>query len=274
MNIHALFTPPLVVIRGAGEMASAIAVCLHSVGCRVVLTETERPLAIRRAVSFSDAVYDDAGRASVEGVTARRAADPAGVAAILDAGDIALLIDPAGACLAALRPAAVIDAILAKRNLGTRSTDAPIVIALGPGFWAGRDCHAVIETQRGHDLGRILWEGPAQANTGAPAPILGHAADRVLRAPAAGAIVWTTRIGDLVSAGQVLGAVSGQPILAPFAGVLRGAIRPGIPVEAGLKIGDVDPRGEGRAAFTISDKARAIAGGTLQALLILLRRQG
>jgi len=273
MNQRAYPLSQLVVIRGAGEMASAVAVCLHSVGFSVVATEIERPLAIRRAVSFSDAMYEEDGRASVEGVTAARAGAVADVAPILAAGHIALLADPAGRCIADLGPGAVIDAMLAKRNLGTDMAAAPIVIALGPGFCAGRDCHAVIETQRGHDLGRIIWEGPAQSDTGEPALIQGHGADRVLRAPAAGGVVWQARIGDRVRAGQCLGAVAGQPILASFAGVLRGAIRDGICAEAGLKIGDVDPRDEVRAAFTISDKARAIAGATLQALLILWRRQ-
>jgi xanthine dehydrogenase accessory factor len=273
MNLH--ISPPsqLVVIRGAGEMASAVAVCLRSVGFRVVATEIERPLAIRRAVSFSDAMYAADGRASVEGVTAVRAGAVADIAPILAAGHIALLADPAGRCIATLRPLAVIDAMLAKRNLGTSMEAAPIVIALGPGFCAGHDCHAVIETQRGHDLGRILWEGAAQPDTGAPAAIQGHGADRVLRAPVAGVVAWQARIGDRVNAGQCLGMVDAEPIIAPFAGVLRGAIREGIRAEAGLKIGDVDPRGEVQAAFTISDKARAVAGAALQALLILWRRQ-
>jgi len=265
-----MLEPYLILIRGAGEMASAVAVCLHSVGLRVVLTEVERPLSIRRAVAFSDAVFD--GSACGEGVPARRAGGPAAALDILAGGDIALLVDPEARCASELRPAALIDAILAKRNLGTHLGAAPIVIALGPGFCAGRDAHAVVETNRGHDLGHIIWQGPAQADTGVPGDVLGHGAARVLRAPAAGPIHWQARIGDCVAAGQTLGEVAGIPMLAPFAGVLRGAIREGLTVSAGLKVGDVDPRGDPRAAFTISDKARAIAGSTLLALLILLRQ--
>lgn len=264
------FASFLVVIRGAGEMASAVGLCLHSVGFPVVMTETERPLAIRRAVSFSDAVFD--GQASVEGVAARRAGSADEARAILAAGAIAVRVDAAGQSIAELRPAIVVDAIIAKRNLGTRLSDAPIVIALGPGFVAGRDAHAVIETNRGHDLGRIVWDGAAQPDTGEPAPVLGHSVDRVLRAPAAGVVRWQRHIGDCVAAGALLGEVAGAPITAPFAGVLRGALRDGLEVSAGLKIGDVDPRNEPRACFTVSDKARAIAGATLQAILILLRR--
>jgi len=260
----------IVVVRGAGDLGSSVGVCLHSVGFLVVMTETDRPLAVRRSVSFSDAVYD--GETSVEGVRAVRAGTLSEIQDVLDGDDIALVVDPDARIAPNLKPLAIIDAIMAKRNLGTHLNDAPIVIALGPGFTAGRDVHAVIETQRSHDLGRIIWEGPAQPDTGIPAPVLGHAADRVLRAPAGGIIHWNNQIGDLVQEDQVLGHVGDQPVLAPFVGALRGAIRDGLQVSAGTKIGDVDPRNDAVACFTISDKARAIAGSTLQALLILTRR--
>lgn len=234
------------------------------------MTEISQPLAIRRTVCFSEAIYE--GQTSVEGIIARRADSVEAIHAILNHNEIAVLVDPEAKILTQIAPLAVIDAIMAKKNLGTHLTDAPIVIALGPGFVAGRDAHAVIETNRGHNLGRIIWEGTAQPDTGIPAPVHGHASERVLRAPADGIIRWHNAIGDLVQAGQCLGEVAGCPIAAPFAGVLRGAIRDGIPVTAGLKIGDVDPRPERSMCFTISDKARAVAGGTLQALLMLMRR--
>lgn len=259
----------LALVRGAGDLGSSVAVCLHSVGFRVVMTEIAQPLAVRRAVSFSDAVYD--GETAVEGVPAILAKEPAGIEKILQRDAIALLIDPPGEIVTTLKPLVLVDAILAKRSLGTSRADAPVVIALGPGFTAGEDAHAVIETQRGHTLGRIIWEGSATADTGIPGNILGHAIDRVLRAPAAGTMQWQAQIGDLVHSDDVLGHVDERPILAPFDGALRGAIRDGVHVTSGMKIGDVDPRGDATACFTISDKARAIAGSTLQAILIRMR---
>ena len=260
----------LVIIKGAGELASGVGACLHSVGFRVLMTEISMPLAIRRTVCFSEAIYD--GQATVEGIVARRADSADDIHTILGRDEIAVLVDPEAKIRTQIAPLAVIDAIMAKKNLGTHITDAPIVIALGPGFVAGRDAHAVIETNRGHHLGRIIWEGTAQPDTGIPAPVEGRASERVLRAPADGIIRWHNAIGDLVQAGQCLGELAGSPIVAPFTGVLRGAIRDGIPVTAGMKIGDVDPRQERSTCFTISDKARAVAGGTLQALLMLMRR--
>ena len=185
---------------------------------------------------------------------------------------IAVIIDPGADAVADLSPLVLVDAIIAKRNLGTHLDDAPAVIALGPGFCAGRDAHAVIETQRGHNLSRIIWEGIAEPDTGIPGAVQGHASDRVLRAPVDGEVHWNAHIGDLVKTGDVLGHVSGHPVLAPFDGALRGAIREGLTVSAYLKIGDVDPRGNIAACFTMSDKARAIAGSTLQAALMLMRR--
>ncbi|MGC8826516.1 MAG: selenium-dependent molybdenum cofactor biosynthesis protein YqeB [Anaerolineae bacterium] len=265
-----MIPPELVIVRGAGDLGSAVAWCLHTVGFRVVITETSMPMAVRRTVAFCDAVYD--GNAQVEGVTARRVQDVQEIDAVHQADEIALLVDPDLTTALQLAPLAVIDAIMAKANVGTRLDMAPIVIGLGPGFTAGRDVHAVIETNRGHYLGRIIWEGSAQPDTGVPAPVAGHAEDRVLRASAAGRVHWECGIGSIVRTGQVLGHVAGQPVLAPFDGVLRGAIREGTEVPAGIKIGDVDPRLDVQACWTISDKARAIATSTLHALLILARR--
>lgn len=265
-----MLEPHLVIVRGAGDLGSAVGACLHSVGFRVIITETEQPMAVRRAVSFSDAVYD--GQAQVEGIVAMRADAPEDSGPILDRDAIAVIVDAGAGSVGQLKPLAVVDAIMAKRNLGVPMSPGAMLIALGPGFVAGRDAHAVIETQRGHALGRIIWEGAAAPDTGIPGSILGHAADRVLRAPADGVIEWRACIGDLVRAGEWIGHVNAQPIAAPFDGALRGAIRSHLHVTAGTKIGDVDPRGDSAACFTISDKARAIAGATLQALLILMRR--
>jgi len=259
----------MALVRGAGDLGSSVAVCLHTVGFQVIMTETEQPLAVRRAVSFSDAVYD--GKAVVEGTRATLAISPSRIAEILNNDAIAVIVDPTGDIAAELKPLVLVDAILAKHNLGTRRGDAPIVIALGPGFIAGEDADAVIETQRGHNLSRIIWQGAATPDTGIPGPVLGHAGDRVLRAPAAGEMRWQARIGDIVWQNDVLGHVDDRPILTPFDGALRGAIRDRLRVASGMKIGDVDPRGDRSACFTISDKARAIAGSTLQAVLILMR---
>jgi xanthine dehydrogenase accessory factor len=178
-----------------------------------------------------------------------------------------VLVDPTAECRRALRPAVVVDAIVAKRNTGTSRTDAPLVIALGPGFTAGRDCHAVIETNRGHWLGRALWTGSAQPDTTVPGEVSGRQGERVLRAPMAGVVEAHREVGDRVAEGELVASVNGIPVYAPFAGVLRGLIHPGLCVPAGLKIGDLDPRGERDHCVTISDKSLAIAGGVLEAIL-------
>lgn len=261
-----------VLIKGAGEMASGVAVCLHSVGFRVVMTEIPMPLAVRRSVAFSEAVYD--GQARVEDVTARRAATTLEAIQLVDAGFVAVLVDPECQFGSALNPAAIIDATMAKKQKGIWPSKAPMMIALGPGFHAGRHVDAVIETNRGHHLGRIIWDGEAEPDTGRPAPVAGYGEERVLRAPCAGRICWKRDIGDILCADEIVAEVGPMPITAPFDGVLRGAIRPDIAVQAGWKVGDVDPRLVPEYCYTISDKARAIAGSTLQALLILLRRRG
>ena len=166
----------------------------------------------------------------------------------------------------------MIDARLAKHNIDTHIEQAPLVIGLGPGFSAGVDCHAVIETMRGHRLGRVIWQGAALPNTGTPGIVAGKGAERVLRAPAAGVVTWQEEIGTAVSAGQLLGTVNGAAVTAPFGGVIRGLIAPGTAVRQGLKIGDVDARADRAACFTISDKALAIGGGVLEALLAHLNR--
>jgi xanthine dehydrogenase accessory factor len=253
-------------IKGAGEMASAVACRLHHAGFRrLFLMELPRPLAVRRRVAFSDAIYE--GQHQVEGVTAQCVPHPDAIEEAWRAGRVAVVVDPQWQALRARAPLVLIDAILAKRNLGTRRGQASIVIALGPGFTAGVDADAVIGTNRGHHLGRIYTSGTDEPDTGIPAPVLGHTLERVLRAPCDGAFTTALEIGDLVRRGDRIGSVDGIPLHAAIDGVLRGLLRPGMPVRAGFKIGDIDPRGDARLCDTVSDKARAIAGSVLEVIL-------
>lgn len=257
----------LVVLRGGGDMGSGVAHRLYMAGFDIVILELAQPMAIRRSVSFSSAVYD--GETTIEGVTARLAADAGSATHLLEQRVIAVLVDPEARWLASLTPAALVDARLAKRNLDTRIGDAPVVIALGPGFTAGNDVHAVIETQRGHDLGRVIRRGEAVPDTGVPGEISGEGERRVLRAPARGTFVGLRRIGQMVTADEIVAEVAGAPIVSCLDGVLRGILHDGVAVEQGTKVGDIDPRGVVEHCFTISDKARALGGGVLEALLHL-----
>ncbi len=256
----------MVGIKGAGEMASAVAWRLYMAGFpSIFMLETAAPRAVRRAVAFCEAVYD--GSQTVEGVAALQAAGVEQFQATWDAGKIAVTVDPGWETLRRVRPEVLVDAILAKKNVGTTKEAADLVIGLGPGFVAGRDVHFVIETHRGHNLGRIITAGAAEANTGIPGAIDGITTARVLRAPAAGVFRSERKIGDLVRKGDGIGCVGGAEVAASSTGVLRGLIRPGTWVSQGLKIGDIDPRGVVSYCFTISDKARAIAGSVLEAVL-------
>ena len=254
-----------VLIRGAGEQASGVAYRLVRARLKVVMTEIPHPLCVRRGVSFCEAVVE--GHKEVEGVTARCVASAEEVPAAWSEGVIPLLIDPSGSCRAIIKPHVIVDAILAKRNLGTHKGDAPLVIGLGPGFSAGEDVDVVIETNRGHDLGRVIYDGPAEPDTGVPGVIAGVGAERVLRAPRAGMFRPIKEIGEMVEPGETIAWVEDQPVKAAIPGVLRGLLRKGIVVQKGLKAGDVDPRGRRANCFTISDKARAIGGGVLEAIL-------
>lgn len=257
----------MVLVRGAGDLATGVIARLHRAGFSVLATETAQPTVIRRAASFARAVYE--GEATVDGLLARRASlDEA--PRLLAQGFIPVVVDPEGLAITRLRPQVVVDAVIAKRNLGTRITDAPLVIALGPGFTAGADAHAVIETNRGHDLGRVLWSGAAEPDTGIPGEIGGHGADRVMRSPAAGVFHARAEIGDSVAAGQTVAEVNGQPVVAQLAGILRGLLQDGLTVGVGWKVGDVDPRATRSNCFSISDKANAVAGGVLEAILARL----
>ena len=257
----------LVVIRGAGDLASGAALRLYRAGLSVVMTEIAAPTAIRRTVCFSPAVT--CGETVVEGVAARRAASPAEALALVRTGVIPVLVDPEGACIPVLRPRAVVDAILAKRNLGTLITDAPVVVGVGPGFTAGTDCHAVVETMRGHYLGRTLYTGSAQANTGVPGLIGGFAGERVLRAPESGIFHPLLEIGAPVREGDVAATVEGVPMPCTLTGILRGILPEGTPVHRGMKAGDIDPRCRPEHCLSASDKALAVGGGVLEALLAL-----
>ena len=261
-------------LRGGGDLATGVAWRLTRAGWPVVVLELSEPLTIRRTVALSTAVTD--GHVSVEGMKGVLAATPDQAVSLARSlagrGAAAVTVARHLAALGPQRADVVVDARLAKRNIDTSVDDADLVIGLGPGFTAGVDCHAVVETMRGHRLGRVIWSGSAQPDTGTPAELGGRSSDRVLRAPAAGEVAWQVAIGDRVARGQPLGAVADQPVIAPFDGVLRGAIRSGTSVPAGLKIGDVDPRGDPSACWEISDKALAVGGGVLEA--VLARRAG
>lgn len=256
-----------VLIRGAGDLATGIALRLWRAQIRIAMTDLPAPTAIRRTVCFSQAIVY--GKTEVEDVTAERAQTPADVPAILERGHIPVLADPDGACIPILKPAAVVDAILAKRNLGTKITDAPVVIGVGPGFTAGVDCHAVVETMRGHYLGRVIHEGSALPNTGIPGLIGGFAGERVLRAPADGVFRQLLEIGTQVRLGDVAATVNGVPMACTLDGVLRGILADGTPVVKGMKSGDIDPRCTVEHCYCASDKALAVGGGVLEAILNL-----
>lgn len=267
----------LIVVRGAGDISTGTIHRLFQAGFPVLALETARPSAIRRRVAFSEAVYD--GAATVEGVTAVKIDTPEAVDGVLAAGRVPLLTDLAGESIRQLRPAAVVDGILAKRNLGTTMDMAALTIALGPGFVAGRDVHYVIETMRGHDLGRVISEGSAAPNTGVPGLIGGYGAERVIHAPAAGIFRMDRDIGSVVAAGEVIGTVTDgaeeTPVRVQIAGVLRGVLRDGMPVTRGFKLADVDPRLEQvKNCTTISDKARCIAGSVLELICAAQGRRG
>lgn len=260
---------PLVIIKGGGDLASGVAHRLHQAGFPILITELPQPLVVRRTVAFATAMQ--AGSVAVEGVTARRIESLSQAETVLARGEIAVFADPSSESIRALKPVCLVDAIMAKANRGTRIVDAPVVIALGPGFNAGVDAHAVIETNRGHNLGRVYYTGGAESDTGAPAPVQGFRQERVLRAPVTGSFEPVVDIGTRVAPGAVVGAIAGVPIIAIIPGVIRGLIAGGTVVPAGIKLGDIDPSGDPSHCFTISDKSRAIGGGVLEALMHLTR---
>lgn len=265
----------LVVIRGGGDLATGTICRLHMAGFKVIVLEIDKPTVIRRTVAMAQCVFT--GETEVEGITARWFEGVEEALAQVERGIVAVLVDPLGETLKYINSFVLIDAILAKKNLGTQRGWAPIVIGLGPGFTAGEDVDAVVETKRGHDLGRVYYQGSALPNTGIPGDIINYGEERVVRSPILGFFNAECQIGDLVEKGQKLGTIIAPKssekaeVKAPLSGVLRGLIHEGIGVEKGMKIGDVDPRGQRESCWTISDKARAVAGGVLEAILYLER---
>jgi xanthine dehydrogenase accessory factor len=264
--------PMITIIRGGGDLASGVAIRLHRAGLKIIMAELPSPLAVRRSVSFSEAVY--AGETEVEGVRAHCVANLSDAADVIQAGQIAVMVDPGLQILeslpqtmAGMELAALIDGRMAKRPPDLDLQAAPLIIGLGPGFVAGENCHAVVETNRGHNLGRVFWHGSAEPDTGIPESVSSRRSERVLRAPADGVLLAHADIGDHLEPGQLVAEIAGVPIRAPFKGVLRGLVHPGIQVVKHMKVGDVDPRDDPSYCTSISDKAMAVGGGVLEAIL-------
>ena len=261
----------LVIVRGGGDIASGIVHRLYRAGFKVVVLEIEKPLTIRRKVSFSEAIYD--GEIEIEGVRAILAKDLDDIKDILEKGFVPVYIDHNGDIIKELKPLAVVDAILAKVNLGTNKKMAPITIGVGPGFEAGVDVDLVVETQRGHNLGKVIYKGKAAENTGIPGDVMGYREERVLRATGDGIVKVFHNIGDKVEAGDIICQIGDNQVIAGISGILRGIIKEDLYVYKGLKIGDIDPRNVVEHAFTISDKARAVGGGVLEGILYLRKEK-
>ncbi len=270
-------TLPLIVLRGAGDLASGVALRLYRAGLtRIVFLETPSPLAVRRTVSFSEAVYG--GSSTVEGIHVELVTEPSQMQAVWDKGALPLMVDPEGSCLAQLQADVLVDAILAKKNIGTHKGMARFVIGLGPGFTAGQDAtadvHAVVETMRGHYLGRVIRQGSAIPNTGAPAPVKGFSVERVHWAHEEGIFTTQCHIGEVIQEGAELGQVNGKPFHANFTGVIRGLLRDNTPVKYRTKLGDVDPRCDIDYCDEVSDKGLSIGGGVLEAIMHFMLQQG
>ena len=253
-----------ILIRGAGDLATGIASRLYGAGHQILMTEIEVPLTVRRTVALSRAVYE--GSARIEEMEGILAEDRESALAVMERGDIAVMTDPGMECRKWFQPDVVVDAILAKKNLGTEITDAPFVVGVGPGFTAGHDCNCVVETKRGHTLGNIIWRGSAIPNTGVPGNVGGYTIERLIRAGADGRIEPKVQIGDYVERGQIVALTGGVPVYAQMSGIVRGMLQEGVHVWKNLKIGDIDARTEVSHCYTISDKARAIGGGVLEAV--------
>jgi xanthine dehydrogenase accessory factor len=261
----------IVILRGGGDLASGVAIRLHRCGLKVIITELPQPLVVRRLVSFAEAVY--AGQVTIEGIVAQKAQNPEQAKQILQSDQIPVLVDAQAKIISDHQsllphyPGVLVDGRMTKHPPEISMDAAPLIIGLGPGFNAGVNCHAVIETNRGHRLGHVIWHGPPEADTGIPEGVLNHREERVLRAPATGVLDAYVEIGSHLESGQLVARVGGEPVYAPFRGVLRGLIHPGISIDKGLKIGDVDPRNDPHYCKLVSDKALAIGGGVLEAIL-------
>jgi xanthine dehydrogenase accessory factor len=263
--------PLVVLIRGAGEMASGVAHRLYRSHFKICMVDVPFPLAVRREVSFCEALYE--GEKEVEGVRGKAAQMTREIVSVWDEGKIPVLTDPDGKNTRDyLRPDVLVDAIMAKRNVGTTVGDAPLVIGLGPGFTAGKDVHLVVETNRGPDLGRVIYEGSAEPDSGVPGEVGGFTTERVLRTTKEGTFHPKVSIGDRVAKGSSVAVVDDSPVTAEISGIVRGLLRQGTAVTKGMKVGDIDPRGKRELCFSISEKARAIGGGVLEAILYWYNR--
>jgi xanthine dehydrogenase accessory factor len=254
-----------IVIKGGGDLGSGIAWRLHRSKFQVLITDIEQPTTIRRTVAFASAIYD--GAITVEGIRGQRIYQCNDIERVWRLGELPVIEDNSGQFARKIKPDVLVDATLAKKNMGTLLTDAPLVIALGPGFTTSMDCHAIVETNRGHNLGRVIWNGKAEVNTGIPGSVAGESSRRVLLAPISGMFKPMVEIGSFVSKDQVVAYVDEVSILAKLSGVVRGMLHSDLIVSSGMKIGDIDPRGNQVNCFTISDKALAVAGGVLEAIL-------
>lgn len=258
----------LCVIRGGGDIATGIIYKLFQCGFPLLVLEIANPSCIRRTISFCEAVFDAA--VEVEGVRARKIFSLEEAYACYCRNEVPVTVDAEASTIKTASPAVVVDAILAKRNLGTSITDAPVVVGVGPGFTAGKDVHAVIETKRGHNLGRVIYTGTAAPNTGVPGMIGGYGKERVIHAPVSGTLHIEKQIGEEVTKGDVIARVGDTPVQATISGIIRGMLREGYPAQKGLKMVDIDPRiAEKENCHHISDKARCVAGGVLEAILHL-----
>jgi len=261
-------TELIVLIRGGGEVASGVAHRLFRAHFKVCLTEIPHPQAVSRGVAFSEAVYN--GEKEVEGVVAKLVQSAGEIPQMWGKNRLPIMVDPETTLKDTLHPDILIDAIMAKRNLGTRLTDAPLVIGLGPGFQAGKDVHLVVETNNSEGLGEVVFAGEAEKNTGVPIAIGGLTSERVLHSPEDGLFVSKKEIGDLVTAGEVIASVGRQALEAPIGGIVRALLRSGIQVEEGTKLAEIDPVGSKETCYSIRARMRAISGGVLEAILIRL----
>ncbi len=258
----------IVLIRGGGDLATGVAFRLLRAGLKVVITELPQPLAVRRSVAFAQAVFS--GEVTVEGIQARRVADATDtlrVLQVLAKGQVPVLVDPAATAALTMHPTVIVDARLIKQPPEPLKHQAQLYIGLGPGFVAGENCHAVVETMRGHSLGRVIWRGAAEADTGVPEAVSGLQKERVLRAPADGVFAAVVEIGAHLEPGQLIASIGEAQVCAPFAGMLRGLLQPGLVAQTGQKIGDLDPRDDPALCTRISDKALAVGGGVMEAIL-------
>lgn len=259
------FSEYRVLFRGGGELASGAIRRLHLSKFPVLVLEIEKPLCVRRTVSFANAVYECFWE--IEGVSSAQVPSVSAALKVMKKGIVPVLVDPEGKSFAEFHPTILVDARMAKKNLNTKATDAPVVIALGPGFTAPQDAHFVVETARGHDLGRVITTGSALPDTGIPGEVGKETVNRVLRSPATGVFQGKRKIGDFVQKDEVVAVVSGVPVTAKISGVLRGLLHDTVTVVEGQKVGDVDPRSDPSFCYRISDKANAIAGGVMEAAL-------